>query len=99
MAKNVEVPLLMAIGLFLGAYTCIFRKLHEKQPDPYMDEIFHVPQAQTYCAGNFTQVFYSELYPELHNKIYRDLCFRDWPYHGLTLSLFLSSISTSKLKK
>ncbi|XP_047960646.1 dol-P-Glc:Glc(2)Man(9)GlcNAc(2)-PP-Dol alpha-1,2-glucosyltransferase isoform X1 [Salvia hispanica] len=23
-------------------------------PDPYMDEIFHVPQAQHYCRGNFT---------------------------------------------
>ena len=23
-------------------------------PDPYMDEIFHIPQAQRYCAGNFT---------------------------------------------
>lgn len=22
-------------------------------PDPYMDEIFHVPQAQKYCSGNF----------------------------------------------
>lgn len=23
-------------------------------PHPYMDEIFHVPQARQYCAGNFT---------------------------------------------
>ncbi|KAL2541920.1 DIE2/ALG10 family [Abeliophyllum distichum] len=22
-------------------------------PEPYMDEIFHVPQAQQYCKGNF----------------------------------------------
>ncbi|KAF8932809.1 hypothetical protein BGZ58_006778 [Dissophora ornata] len=22
-------------------------------PDPYMDEIFHVPQAQRYCQGDF----------------------------------------------
>ncbi|XP_023518927.1 dol-P-Glc:Glc(2)Man(9)GlcNAc(2)-PP-Dol alpha-1,2-glucosyltransferase [Cucurbita pepo subsp. pepo] len=22
-------------------------------PDPYMDEIFHIPQAQKYCSGNF----------------------------------------------
>lgn len=22
-------------------------------PDPYMDEIFHVPQAQRYCKGDF----------------------------------------------
>ena len=23
-------------------------------PDPYMDEIFHIPQAQQYCSGNFS---------------------------------------------
>ncbi|KAK9290120.1 hypothetical protein L1049_008284 [Liquidambar formosana] len=23
-------------------------------PDPYMDEIFHIPQAQQYCKGNFS---------------------------------------------
>ena len=23
----------------------------EHQPEPYMDEIFHVPQARAYCAG------------------------------------------------
>jgi hypothetical protein len=23
---------------------------------PYMDEIFHIPQAQKYCDGNFTEV-------------------------------------------
>ncbi|KAI8330626.1 DIE2/ALG10 family-domain-containing protein [Chlamydoabsidia padenii] len=23
-------------------------------PDPYMDEIFHIPQAQHYCQGNYT---------------------------------------------
>ncbi|VFQ90922.1 unnamed protein product [Cuscuta campestris] len=23
-------------------------------PEPYMDEIFHIPQAQQYCKGNFT---------------------------------------------
>eukprot|EP00191_Tetraselmis_sp_GSL018_P012453 CAMPEP_0177594952 /NCGR_PEP_ID=MMETSP0419_2-20121207/10076_1 /TAXON_ID=582737 /ORGANISM="Tetraselmis sp., Strain GSL018" /LENGTH=44 /DNA_ID= /DNA_START= /DNA_END= /DNA_ORIENTATION= len=22
-------------------------------PEPYMDEIFHVPQAQRYCRGDF----------------------------------------------
>jgi alpha-1,2-glucosyltransferase len=24
------------------------------QPQPYMDEIFHIPQAQQYCRGNLT---------------------------------------------
>ena len=25
-------------------------------PEPYMDEIFHVPQAQSFCAGNYTDL-------------------------------------------
>ncbi|KAH6826428.1 DIE2/ALG10 family [Perilla frutescens var. hirtella] len=30
---------------------CIF--VNRLVPDPYMDEIFHLPQAQQYCRGNF----------------------------------------------
>ena len=30
------------------------RIMHQVVPDPYMDEVFHVPQAQAYCAGNFS---------------------------------------------
>ena len=26
-----------------------------KQPDPYMDEVFHIPQVQKYCAHRFDQ--------------------------------------------
>ena len=26
-----------------------------KQPDPYMDEVFHIPQVQKYCARRFDQ--------------------------------------------
>ena len=25
-------------------------------PEPYMDEIFHIPQAQKYCQGKFREV-------------------------------------------
>ena len=24
-------------------------------PEPYMDEVFHIPQARAYCAGNYSQ--------------------------------------------
>jgi len=27
--------------------------MNDVQPEPYMDEIFHVPQAQNYCHGNY----------------------------------------------
>ncbi|XP_057711579.1 dol-P-Glc:Glc(2)Man(9)GlcNAc(2)-PP-Dol alpha-1,2-glucosyltransferase isoform X1 [Corythoichthys intestinalis] len=33
----------------------IFSKVTREQREPYMDEIFHVPQAQKYCHGKFNQ--------------------------------------------
>ena len=35
----------------LTTYTAL--QIHRKVNDPYMDEIFHVPQAQKYCQGDF----------------------------------------------
>jgi DIE2/ALG10 family len=34
----------------------LFVSMHTSVPDPYMDEIFHIKQARTYCDGNFTEV-------------------------------------------
>uniref|UniRef100_A0A8C4RVU0 Dol-P-Glc:Glc(2)Man(9)GlcNAc(2)-PP-Dol alpha-1,2-glucosyltransferase n=1 Tax=Erpetoichthys calabaricus TaxID=27687 RepID=A0A8C4RVU0_ERPCA len=31
----------------------LFSKITREQRDPYMDEIFHIPQAQKYCEGRF----------------------------------------------
>ena len=28
--------------------------VHAVQPEPYMDEIFHIPQAQAWCAGKWS---------------------------------------------
>ncbi|KAG9335889.1 hypothetical protein JZ751_003546 [Albula glossodonta] len=33
----------------------LFSKITREQRDPYMDEIFHVPQAQKYCDGKFSE--------------------------------------------
>ncbi|XP_036373761.1 dol-P-Glc:Glc(2)Man(9)GlcNAc(2)-PP-Dol alpha-1,2-glucosyltransferase [Megalops cyprinoides] len=33
----------------------LFSKITREQRDPYMDEIFHVPQAQKYCQGKFSE--------------------------------------------
>ncbi|CEM35193.1 unnamed protein product [Vitrella brassicaformis CCMP3155] len=33
----------------------VFRLVSSQVPRPYMDEIFHVPQAQHYCMGSFSQ--------------------------------------------
>jgi len=34
---------------------CLASQVAQLVPQPYMDEIFHIPQAQAYCAGNYTQ--------------------------------------------
>ncbi|XP_062862949.1 dol-P-Glc:Glc(2)Man(9)GlcNAc(2)-PP-Dol alpha-1,2-glucosyltransferase isoform X2 [Trichomycterus rosablanca] len=33
----------------------VFSKITWEQRDSYMDEIFHIPQAQKYCQGKFTE--------------------------------------------
>lgn len=43
-------------ALFVLVTAVIFLQVEKFQHTPYMDEIFHVPQAQKYCAGNFTEV-------------------------------------------
>ena len=35
----------------------ILTTIDAAQPTPYLDEIYHIPQAQEYCRGNFTYVF------------------------------------------
>lgn len=34
----------------------LFSRVTREQREPYMDEIFHVPQAQKYCQGKFNEV-------------------------------------------
>lgn len=41
---------------FLTLAICLLLKLDNRQSKPYMDEIFHVPQVQQYCKGNFFEV-------------------------------------------
>ena len=48
-------------GLFgcaiYGALTVITAyQIYDHVPEPYMDEIFHIPQAQKYCSGKFLEV-------------------------------------------
>lgn len=33
----------------------VFSRVTREQREPYMDEIFHVPQAQKYCSGRFNE--------------------------------------------
>lgn len=41
-------------AIFAAISTSILINFHNVQTKPYMDEIFHIPQAQKYCNGNFT---------------------------------------------
>jgi len=52
----------MVVGhplLLLAIYSALLAgvgwQVTDKVPEPYMDEIFHIPQARAYCAGNYTQ--------------------------------------------
>lgn len=58
-------------------------------PEPYMDEIFHIPQAQNYCHGNyhfwndkittlpglyFLSQFFLKLFSSIQNVAVADVC-------------------------
>ncbi|OAY76656.1 Dol-P-Glc:Glc(2)Man(9)GlcNAc(2)-PP-Dol alpha-1,2-glucosyltransferase [Ananas comosus] len=43
----------IAVAAAAGAWAIPIAILVDRLvPDPYMDEIFHVPQAQRYCGGD-----------------------------------------------
>lgn len=45
------------IFALLASFTrLIMLMVYEVQPNPYMDEIFHVPQVQAYCNYSFSTV-------------------------------------------
>ena len=47
---------LLLVAAYAGLTLAILTSIHSVQPDPYMDEIFHIPQAQKYCFGQFKEV-------------------------------------------
>lgn len=46
--------LVCIVAVYAGGLLIISSYINEIQPTPYLDEIYHVPQAQEYCNGNFT---------------------------------------------
>lgn len=44
------LPVAAATGLL---FSCLLITVNRTAPDPYMDEIFHISQAQKYCEGRF----------------------------------------------
>jgi hypothetical protein len=49
-AVTTITTLLVVITLY------IFNVIYEVQPSPFLDEIFHIPQAEKYCKGLFREV-------------------------------------------
>eukprot|EP00117_Sycon_ciliatum_P012237 scpid69449/ scgid13382/ Dol-P-Glc:Glc(2)Man(9)GlcNAc(2)-PP-Dol alpha-1,2-glucosyltransferase; Alpha-1,2-glucosyltransferase ALG10-A; Alpha-2-glucosyltransferase ALG10-A; Asparagine-linked glycosylation protein 10 homolog A len=45
---------LVFVTVSLTVNACILAAIHNVQPTPYMDEIFHVPQTVQYCHGNWS---------------------------------------------
>lgn len=45
----------VAISAYVAAIVLISGQFNELVPDPYMDEIFHVKQARTYCKGRWLE--------------------------------------------
>ncbi|KAL7677769.1 hypothetical protein ACOME3_004006 [Neoechinorhynchus agilis] len=52
------MSMLLVFGPIYAIYVAVLFGLHfrinNQISDPYMDEIFHVPQAQAYCVGNYS---------------------------------------------
>jgi alpha-1,2-glucosyltransferase len=53
-----KAVLIVASLIYFFVNYLVLNKIDEVVKEPYMDEIFHVPQAQQYCVGNYTEVFY-----------------------------------------
>ncbi len=48
-----EFALVLVFGIGVLSYVLAWRYFHEGLLEPYMDEEFHVPQAEFYCVGRF----------------------------------------------
>jgi hypothetical protein len=54
---NASFAALAAVCVLFALITlCIFNMVYEVQPLPFLDEIFHIPQAEKYCRGLFREV-------------------------------------------
>jgi hypothetical protein len=62
MAVKVNMPVILntsfaAVTTLIVIITLyIFNVIYEVQPSPFLDEIFHIPQAEKYCKGLFREV-------------------------------------------
>lgn len=52
--RRMIVMTVLAFLAYASVLLVVFLVVNREVPDPYMDEVFHVDQAQRYCAGNMT---------------------------------------------
>ena len=51
----VRIESVTMFAVYMGMTASIFTVMHSTNPHPYMDEIFHIPQAQKYCNGTYDE--------------------------------------------
>jgi len=79
---NSVVAVVVGCITFLCISILLLLEVMKYQTEPYMDEIFHVAQAQRYCAGRYSEVFGSV---EL------------WNFRSLELSFSRTFVSGTKV--
>jgi len=42
--------------MFVYVSKLILMEINKYQPEPYMDEVFHIAQAQRFCVGRYNEV-------------------------------------------
>lgn len=47
---------LLSAGVYVTLAAVLFQLVYITQPNPFIDEIFHIPQAQKYCSGKYLEV-------------------------------------------
>lgn len=71
----------LVTGTFTAVTYVFFVVVYTVQPKPFIDEAFHIPQAQKYCQGNFEEVCMFALFGflcvicVLFDLLYCPICF------------------------
>ncbi|XP_038067469.1 putative Dol-P-Glc:Glc(2)Man(9)GlcNAc(2)-PP-Dol alpha-1,2-glucosyltransferase [Patiria miniata] len=55
MAAPMKFVVVIVLSIFFAFTSVLFYQVNKVQPEPYMDEIFHIPQAKQYCNGSFNE--------------------------------------------
>lgn len=68
---------IVAAVCYVSGLLLVFFLVNDEVPQPYMDEIFHVDQARSYCVGNFSYV--STSFQVLHHShVVLNYVFHQW---------------------